>query len=158
MSRIHLRLLPLIIGSCGTLLAADGTGGPAVPPIGPGARSSPAAPGMSAARSAASYEVETLVVGPADTAAMATWASLAATGYHVVASVPSATGTAILYLERPSVGPHLQLPSVVEATPSIANAVRVKIQAERQALTAPRAPSLPPMQSPAAAAPQPADK
>ncbi len=76
---------------------------------------------------------------------------------------PSANGTAILYLERAGAGQHVQLPSVVERDPSIANAVRAKIQAERQAaltsrLATPAGPTatgaLPaPTPSPAPAAP-----
>jgi hypothetical protein len=113
---------------------------------------------MGMQRSMPTYEVETLVVGPADTEALATWATLAAAGYHVVGTVPSANGTAILCLERAGNGYQVRLPSVIERDPSIAQAVRAKILAERQAALAarPAGPPItgaPPIPAPAPAAP-----
>lgn len=144
-------LVLVITGIC--LTAVEG-GATIMPLPGPGMQPRPT---TSMARPMPGYEVETLVVGPADAEALATWASLAATGYHVVGTVPSVNGTAILYLERASSGQQIQLPSVIERDPSIANAVRAKILAERQAaLTARQATPATPSFTGASPAPAPA--
>lgn len=68
----------------------------------PQAPDQPGAPRMFLPRGGgqAGFEIETLLIKPADPATTVKWAELGAAGYHVVASVPAEGGQVWLLLER----------------------------------------------------------
>lgn len=102
---------------------------PSPPPVG----TTPRPMSMALPRPNTAYEVEIVILRAGDTAGLATWTELAATGFHVVGTIPGDGQTTVL-LERPIIGTpgSLRLPASVEANPSQAG-LRQRILAAMQA-------------------------
>lgn len=85
-------------------------------------------------RSGPTFEVEVLTFSGTDPQSVAEWATLAAQGFRVVATIPQPDGTSVLCLERMAVPQRggLRLPNVLNEHPAIAADLHHRLSVEQQ--------------------------